>query len=69
MKVEIERWLMTKELAFVQKDNINPKFTPRQYLGKYMFSNLHEVFFCEFSHMLKEWLLRLKDNHPANKIR
>jgi hypothetical protein len=69
MKVEIQRWLRTKELKFVQKDNINPKFTPCQYLDKYVFSDLHEVFLCEFMHLLQEWLFGLKYNHPTNQIR
>jgi hypothetical protein len=34
-----------------------------------MFSDLHEVFFCDFPHLLQEWLLRLKENHPTNRIR
>jgi hypothetical protein len=68
-KVEIERWLKTKELEFAQKDNINPKLTPHKYLDKYVFSDLHEVFFCDFPHLLQEWLLRLKYNHPTNRIR
>jgi DNA-directed RNA polymerase len=69
MKAKIERWLKTKELEFVQKDNKNPNLTPHKYLDKYVFSDLHEVFFCDFAHLLQEWLLRLKDNHPTNKIR
>jgi hypothetical protein len=53
----------------VQKDNISPKLTPRKYLDKYVFSNLHEVFFYDFSHVLQEWILRLKYNNPTNLIR
>jgi hypothetical protein len=34
-----------------------------------VFSDLDEVFFCEFPHLLHEWLLRLKENHPMNQIR
>jgi hypothetical protein len=34
-----------------------------------LFSDLHEVFFCDFLHLLQEWLLRLKDNHPKNRIK
>jgi hypothetical protein len=68
-KVEIESWLKTKELEFAQKDNKNPKITPHKYLDKYVFSDLHEVFFCDFPHVLQEWLLRLKENHPTNQIR
>jgi hypothetical protein len=69
MKADIERWLKTKELEFVQKDNRNLKLTPRKYLDKYVFNDLHEVFFCDFPHVLQEWILRLKDNHPTNQIR
>ena len=68
-KEEIERWLNKKEMEFAQKDNINPKLTPHKYLDKYVFSDLHEVFFFDFPHVLQEWLFRLKYNHPKNQIR
>jgi hypothetical protein len=67
-KVDIEIWLRTKELDFAQKDNRNPRITPRKYLDKYVFTDLHEVFFCDFPHLLQEWILRLKDNHATNWI-
>jgi hypothetical protein len=66
---EIEGWLRAKELEFAQKDNRNPRIRPRKYLDKYVFTDLHEVFFCDFSHLLQEWILRLKDNHMMNQIR
>jgi hypothetical protein len=69
MTTEIERWLETKEPEFASKDNIKPKFTPRKYLNKYVFSDLHEVFFCDFPHFLQEWLFILKENHHTNLIR
>jgi hypothetical protein len=68
-KEKIEGWLRTKELEFAQKDNRNPRITPRKYLDKYVFIDLHEVFFCDFSHLLQEWMLRLKDNNATNWIR
>jgi hypothetical protein len=68
-KAEIETWLRTKELEFSQKDNRNPRVTPHKYLEKYVFTDLHEVFFCDFPHLLQEWILRLKDNHAMNWIR
>jgi hypothetical protein len=64
--MEIESWLKKKELEFAQKDNRNLNLTPRKYLDKYVFSDLHEVFFCNSLHVLQEWLLRLKYNHPMN---
>jgi hypothetical protein len=67
-KAEIKSWLKPKELEFLQKDNRNPKVTPHKYLEKYVFTNLHEVFFCDFPHLLQEWILRLKDNHTMKCI-
>ena len=61
--------MRTKELEFAQKDNRNPRITPHKYLDKYVFTDLHEVFFCDFPHLLQEWMLRLKDNHATNWIR
>jgi hypothetical protein len=68
-KSEIKSWLRTKELEFSQKDNRNPGITPRKYMDKYVFIDLHEAFFCDFPHLLLEWILRLKDNHAMNQIR
>jgi hypothetical protein len=68
-KAEIKGWLRTKELEFAQKDNRNPSITPHKYMDKYMFIDLHEVFFYDFPHLLQEWILRLKDNHMMNQIR
>jgi hypothetical protein len=69
MKEEIESWLKMKEIEFAQKDNRNPKLILHKYLYKYVLSDLHEVFFCDFPHVLQEWISRLKDNHPTNWIR
>jgi len=69
MNKEIERYLRKKEFKFAQKENKNPKLTPCKYLNKYVFNDLHEVFFYDFSHLLQEWLMRLKYNHPMNQIR
>jgi hypothetical protein len=49
-----------KGADFVQKDNRNLKLTPCKYLEKYVFNDLHEVFFCDLPHVLKEWIKRLK---------
>jgi len=68
-KVEIKGWLRTEELDFAQKDNRNPRITPQKYLKNYVFTDLHEVFFYDFPHLLHEWILRLKDNHAMNWIR
>ena len=68
IEAEIETWLRKKELEFAQQDNRNPRITPHKYLDKYVFTDLHAVFFCDFPHLLHEWILRLKDNHVMNQI-
>jgi hypothetical protein len=68
MREEIEGWLRTKEMEFAHNDNRNPRITPHRYLDKYVFTNLHKIFFYDFSHLLQEWILRLTDNHPMNRI-
>jgi hypothetical protein len=60
--------LSNKKIEFAQKDNRNPSITPRKYLDKHVFTDLHEVFFCDFPQLLQEWILRLKDNHATNRI-
>ena len=50
-----------KELEFSQKYNRNPKYTPCQYLERYVFTDLHETFFYEFPHFQQEWIMRLTD--------
>jgi hypothetical protein len=55
--------LKTKNLEFAQQDNINLGVTPCKYLEKYVFTDLHEVFFYDFPHLVKEWMSRLKENH------
>jgi hypothetical protein len=51
-KEKIEIWLKTKELEFAQQYNRNPRVSPHKYLEKYMFTDLHEVFFCELPQLL-----------------
>jgi hypothetical protein len=65
---EIKGWLRTIEIDFAHKDNRNPRITLRKYLDKYVFTDLHEVFFCDFPHLLQELILRLKDKHTTNQI-
>jgi hypothetical protein len=52
MREEIEGWLRFKKLEFAQKDNRNPRITPCKYLDKYVFTDLHEVLFCDYPHLL-----------------
>jgi hypothetical protein len=67
-KSEIEIWLKTKKLEFASKDTRNPRVELHKYLERYVFTNLHEDFLCDFPHLLQEWILRFKDNHANKRI-
>jgi len=69
MKAEIEIWLTVQELNFSHKDNRNPRFQTIQYLERYVFNEIHEHLFSEFPMLLQEWIARLKDTHPKNRVR
>jgi hypothetical protein len=69
MKEDIERWLVVQELQFSHKDNTSPRFKPRQYLERYIFSEIHESFFSEFPTLFQEWIAWLKYSHLKNRVR
>ena len=59
-KHEIEVWLDHKVKEFVQEENKGPQLTPGEWLGRYVYYDIHEIFFSEFSIPLYEWLARLE---------
>ena len=65
-KDEIEVWLESKENEFVEKENINPKLFTKDWLQRYVFSDLHEVFFVTFPTKLHVWLSRLAKNKNSS---
>jgi hypothetical protein len=66
MRKEIEGLLRTTELEFAQKYNRNPKITLHKYLDKYVFTDLHEVFFLSFSASTTRVDLKVK-GYPRNE--
>ena len=68
-KKNIEIWLETMHLNCMQKDNRSSRYTPSQYMQRYLFIDLNEAYFYYFPQLLQEWILRLKDNHMTNHIR
>lgn len=56
-------WLEKKHLEFVERDNINPRRSNKDWLQDHMFTEIHEKFFCKFRIIMSEWMLRLKDEN------
>ena len=61
-KEEIEKWVEVKEKEFTEKENINPRLSTEDWLQRYIFTDLHEIFFATFPSELHAWLSRLVEN-------
>ena len=66
LKEEIKIWVESKEKEFVEKENKNPKLSTKDWLQRYIFSDLHEVFFATFLVELHVWLSRLMENKTSS---
>ena len=57
-----------KELEFVVKENINPNRSAKDWLQDQIYSDLHEILFCEFPIILTEWLLKFCEENGTWRI-
>ena len=55
-KEEINAWVKLKERTFVAEENQNPDISTEEWLQRYLFTDLHEIFFCEFPIIIYEWI-------------
>ena len=58
---EIEAWFETKTKEFTEIENINPNHDSEAWLQKYIYTDIHEVFFYMFPSELHSLLMRLVD--------
>ena len=56
---EIEAWSETKTKEFTETENRNPNCDSEVWLQKYIYTNIHEVFFAMFPSELHSWVVRL----------
>ena len=47
-------------MAFVQEESARSRLSAQNWLGRYIYSDIHEIFFAEFPIVLHEWLSRLE---------
>ena len=57
MKPEIQYWVDFKSLEFTQEESEGSWLSPTEWLEKYLYIDIHDIFFSEFSIVLYEWLL------------
>jgi hypothetical protein len=60
-KTEIQKWIEYQERDFDEAQNKNPKLSTKDWLQRYIFTDIHEIFFGGIHQELFEWLGRLDD--------
>jgi hypothetical protein len=60
-KTKIQKWIEEQEKDFAEPWNKNHNFSTEDWLGRYIFTNIHEIFFEGIHKELYEWLARLED--------
>ena len=61
-KKEHEDWWDLKLHDFAVQGNRNSRISEEQWLDRYIFMNIHEIFFVTFSIELYEWIVKLADS-------
>jgi hypothetical protein len=60
-KTETQKWIEEQERDFTEAQNKNPSINTKDWLGRYIFTEIHENFFGGVHKELYEWLARLED--------
>ena len=59
MKKEIEYWLDSITLAFIQEESTGTQLSTEIWINEYIYYDIHKVFFIKLPIILHEWLSRL----------
>jgi hypothetical protein len=68
-KTEIHKWIEDQEKDFVEEQSKNPNISIEDWLGRYIFTNIHEILFGGIHQELYEWRARLEDTQFEIKYR
>jgi hypothetical protein len=60
-KTKTQKWIEDQEKDFVEAQDKNPNLSSEDWLEKYIFTDIHEIFFRGIHQELYEWLARLAD--------
>ena len=66
-KEEIQKWVESKEKEFTERENKTPQLSVKDWLQRYIFTNLHESFFSTFPIELHTWLSILVENETFSR--
>jgi len=53
-KEDIGKWLYMKDIEFYLYQNKNPQINAKKWLQRYVFTDLHEIFFADFLNISAE---------------
>ena len=67
-KKEIRDCLDRKIHEFVTHENINLRIINEQWLVRYLYTDIHKIFFCSFPIELYEWIVKLSDSQGRWKL-
>jgi hypothetical protein len=60
-KTEIQKWIEDQERDFTEAQNKNPNISIEDWLERYIFTDINEIFFGGIHREIYEWLDRLVD--------
>jgi hypothetical protein len=60
-KIDIQKWIEDQEKDFIEARNKNLDLSTEDWLGRYIFIDIHKIFFGGIHQELYEWLDRLAD--------
>jgi hypothetical protein len=61
LKTKIRKWIEEQEKDFVEAHKKNPSISTEDWLGRYIFTDIHDIFFEGLYNELYELLARLED--------
>ena len=64
---EITEWMKQKKQEFSHMENKNPRLKNKQWLQRYVYIDLHEIFFNDFPNLLAEWSERFVENNGRHR--
>jgi hypothetical protein len=60
-KTRIQKWIEDQEKDFPKAQNMNPNISTEDWLERYIFTDIHEIFFGGIHQEVYEWLARFVD--------
>ena len=58
-KPKIQDWVDYKALEFAQEESEGSQLSPMEWLERYLYTDIHEIFFSKFPIVLHEWFSKL----------